>query len=136
MDQRLSLVTVAVSSRDRSRDFYVAGLGWEPHFDGVDVLMLRVGERVLLSLWEREAFEAEVGPIATGVGHPPFTLAHNVGNDAEVDAVLEAAAAAGASVRGAQRREWGGYSGYFADPDGTLWEVACAPGDDLAFLVP
>lgn len=68
-----------------------------------------------------------------------MTLAHNVSSQAEVDGVLEAARRAGAPmVTSARARAWGGYSGYFADPDGFRWEVACAPADDeiVGSLVP
>lgn len=136
MDQRISLVTLPVADRARSRAFYVDGLGWEPLFDGVDVLMFRVGERLVLSLWDEAGFEAEVGPVRRGEGHPPVALAHNLATEAEVDAVVERARAAGAEVREPRRREWGGYSGYFLDPDGLPWEVAVNPGDDFGFLVP
>ncbi len=81
--------------------------------------MIRAGEHLVLSLWDRAAFTSEVGPPLTGPGVPPVTLAHNVATKDEVDAVLKTAAAAGASpVHPAQDRDWGGYTGYFADPDG------------------
>ena len=90
--------------------------------------MILAGERLVLSLWRRDAFEAEVGPVATG-GVPPVTLAHNVATPAEVDAVLDVARAAGAShVAEGAARAWGGYTGYFADPSGFRWEVAHNPG--------
>lgn len=131
MDQRLSFITLAVTDLDRSRRFYLDGLGWTEslHVEG-DVSMIAVGERVVLSLWDRAAFEEEVGPVADGPGVAPFTLAHNVATPAEVDAALAAARAAGASYVGAaQERAWGGYTGYFADPDGFRWEVAFNPGE-------
>src|SRR5690606_35768456 len=71
-----------------------------------------------------------------GTGLPPITLAHNVASDEEVDAVLERARAAGArEVREAQRRDWGGCSGYVVDPAGYAWEIAHAPGDAAAAAV-
>ncbi|WP_068161708.1 VOC family protein [Rhodococcus phenolicus] len=130
MDQRLSFVTLAVADVARSRTFYVDGLGWTPTVDiAGDVLMFQVGEHVVLSLWDRAAFEAEVGgPIASG-GTAPVTLAHNVAARDEVDRVLAAARTAGAErITGGTDREWGGYTGYFADPDGFFWEVAWNPG--------
>lgn len=137
MEQRISLITVPVSDRARSRTFYVDGLGWEPLIDEQDVLMFRVGDQVALSLWDVESFAAEVGSPREGAGVAPLTIAHNVRSDEAVDEVLRAARAAGGEVWPAARREWGGYSGYFADPDGYRWEIAHA-GDDgpLAFLVP
>ena len=91
--------------------------------------MIKVGDRLVLSLWQREHFEAEVGPIAAGPGVAPFTLSHNVATEAEVDAVLVPAGAAGADpVHAAERRAWGGCTGYFGDPDGHRWEIATNPG--------
>lgn len=130
MEQRLSFVTLAVDDVARSRRFYVDGLGWTPAVDiEGDVLMFRVGAHIVLSLWDRREFEAEVGgPIACG-GVAPVTLAHNVATRDEVDNVLTAARAAGAErITGGTDREWGGYTGYFADPDGFFWEVAWNPG--------
>ena len=126
----MSFVTLAVQDVERSRAFYAEGLGWTPelHVPG-EVLMFAVGERLVLSLWDRGAFEAEVGaPALSGVGVVPMTLSHNVATAAEVDEVLEVARAAGAETDGPMAREWGGYSGYLTDPDGFLWEVAWNPG--------
>ena len=137
MDARLSFVTLALRDVSRSRAFYVEGLGWKPELDVPgEVLMIKVGAHVVLSLWDRKAFEAEVGaPAAEGV--PPLTLAHNVPSRAEVDGVLATARAAGASsVADAVERDWGGYSGYFADPDGFRWEVAWNPTPIGALVLP
>ena len=83
----------------------------------------------MFSLWDRRHFEAEVGRIAVGDGVPPITLSHNVASRTEVDEILATARAAGADpVSGAVDREWGGYTGYFADPDGYRWEIATNPG--------
>ena len=128
VDARISFVTLAVRDVARARAFYVEGLGWKPELDVPgEVLMIKVGAHVVLSLWDRKAFEAEVGAPA-GEGVPPLTLAHNVPSKEEVDAVPATAKRAGApSVAPAVAREWGGYSGYFADPDGFRWEVAWNP---------
>ena len=81
--------------------------------------MIRTGQHLILSLWAETGFEAEVGPVRRGEGIVPVTIAHNVRTDDEVDAVLELARAAGADpVQPGRQRDWGGYSGYFADPDG------------------
>ena len=130
MDQRVSFITLAVSDLGASRRFYVDGLGWEPEVDEPDeVLMFRVADKVVLSLWDERGFTAEIGhPPARG-GVPPITLAHNLATARGVDTVLEQARVAGASEVGeAAEREWGGYTGYFADPDGFRWEVAYNPG--------
>ena len=134
MDQRVSFVTFAVRDLDRSRRFYVEGLGWSPVFeDGDEVVMFEAGPRLVVSLWRRSAFDAELGlkggggAVAGGV--PPMTLAQCVKSRAEVDEVLALARRAGADpVTSAVDRVWGGYSGYFADPDGFRWEVAWNPG--------
>jgi catechol 2,3-dioxygenase-like lactoylglutathione lyase family enzyme len=130
MDQRISFVTLAVRDLDATRAFYLDGLGWEAAMDVPgDVLMIKVGELVLLSLWAESEFEAEVGPIQRGPGLAPFTIAHNVPTREEVDAVLETARRAGADpVHEGVEREWGGYTGYFGDPDGYRWEIAYNPG--------
>ncbi len=130
MEQRLSFITLAVADLAATRRFYVDGLGWEPVLEHEgEVLMFRVAEKLVLSLWSEAGFEAEVGPIRRGSGLAPITLAHNLARVEEVDAVLEDARAAGApEVAAATLREWGGYSGYFADPDGFRWEVAHNPG--------
>ena len=130
MDQRVSFITLAVSDLAATRRFYVDGLGWEPALEVPDdVLMFHVADKVVLSLWSESGFEAEVGPIRRGEGVAPITISHNLATSDEVDAVLEDARAAGApEVEGGVQREWGGYSGYFSDPDGFRWEIATNPG--------
>ena len=130
MEQRVSFITLAVADLDATRRFYVDGLGWHPDLDVPgEVVMFRVADRVVLSLWSERGFEDEVGPIRRGSGLAPITLSHNLPTKEGVDAVLADAAAAGAHEVGeAADREWGGYSGYFADPDGYRWEVAWNPG--------
>lgn len=130
MDQRVSFVTLVVTDLGATRAFYVDGLGWEPELHVVgEVLMFRVADKVVLSFWAEAGFVAEVGHAPTRGGVPPITLSHNLATTDGVDTVLEQARAAGASeVLAAEQREWGGYSGYFADPDGFRWEVAVNPG--------
>lgn len=126
MDQRISFVTLAVADLERTHGFYVGGLGWAAElYVPNEVLMIRAGHHLVLSLWAESGFEAEVGPIRRGPGVVPVTLAHNVRTEPEVDAVLELAASLGADpVEPARRRDWGGYTGYFGDPDGFRWEIA------------
>ncbi len=88
--------------------------------------MIYVGNKLVLSLWSEAGAREEIGDVTRG-GTLPFTLAHNVASPAEVDAALAIARAAGATVHTAQHRAWGGYSGYFVDPDGFRWEVAFNP---------
>ena len=138
MDQRISFLTLAVRDLEATRRFYLDGLGWEAElFVPGDVLMIRTGEHLILSLWAEPGFEAEVGPIHRGEGLAPLTIAHNVRTEAEVDAVLELARAAGADpVTAAERRDWGGYTGYFADPDGFRWEIAVNPSPVGEIVLP
>ena len=137
MDQRLSFVTLAVADVERSRAFYVDGLGWSPEvLVPGEVLMIRAGERLVLSLWSEAGFEAEVGPVRRGEGVVPVTLAHNVATAAEVDEVLALAGSLGAEVSAGREREWGGYTGYFADPDGFRWEIATNPGEIGQLVLP
>lgn len=126
MEQRLSFVTLAVQDLPRARSFYVEGLGWTPSFENDQVVMMPVGPNVVLSLLGADAFADEIGPTTLGTGIAPFTLAHNVASRDGVASVLASAEAAGGSiVQPGTDRDWGGHSGYFADPDGTRWEVAC-----------
>ncbi|WP_018155712.1 VOC family protein [Demetria terragena] len=130
MDQRVSFITLAVRDLAESRRFYVDGLGWNPELEEPgEVLMFRAGPQLILSLWVRSEFAREVGEPYDGRGIVPITLSHNVSRPEEVDAILVDAQRAGASeVGAAQERAWGGYTGYFADPDGFRWEVAHNPG--------
>ncbi|WP_265520772.1 VOC family protein [Oerskovia flava] len=134
MEPRVSLVTLGVRDVARARTFYVDGLGWDPLTEvPAEVVFVQVGHGLLLSLWRRSDLLAESGQDGTGSDRAgsvvPVALAHNVSSPAEVDAVLASARAAGGTVVvPAQAREWGGYSGYFADPDGFRWEVAHNPG--------
>ncbi len=138
MDQRISFITLAVADLEASRRFYLDGLGWVAEIDVPgEVLMIRAGEHLILSLWAEAEFEAEVGPIRRGEGVSPIALAHNVATRAEVDEILRTAQSAGADpVSGAVEREWGGYTGYFADPDGFRWEIAWNLGAIGASVLP
>ena len=128
MEQRLSFISLGVADVTRSREFYLTGLGWTAHQEVPgQVIFLQLNHGLILSLWNRAAMAAELG-VEPAVGVPPITLSHNVGSPAEVDAVLAQAAQAGAAVdHPATQQAWGGYSGYFADPDGFRWEVAFNP---------
>ncbi|AMJ44964.1 VOC family protein [Corynebacterium stationis] len=135
MEQRISFITLTVGDVARSRAFYVDGLGWKPMLENDEVLMLPVGQHLMLSLWSIEGFSAEVGHAPTK-GIAPLTLAHNCKTEAEVDSVLELAASIGAETSPALRREWGGYSGYFSDPDGFRWEIAMNSGPTGDYVLP
>ena len=129
----MSLVTLGVGDLGRAVAFYRDGLGWP--LSGAsenDVAFFKTGG-VILALYSREALAEDVGVSPEGGGFRGFTLAHNVVRREEVDRTLGEAASAGANVvKEAQDASWGGRSGYFADPDGHLWEVAWAPGFSFA----
>ena len=137
MEARISFVTLAAHDLTATRRFYVEGLGWVPELDVPgEVVMIRVGQHLILSLWDQTHFEAEVGRIGRGDGVPAFTLAHNVATREEVDGVLEDARRTGAEVGDGEERDWGGYTGYFADPDGVRWEIAWNPGPIGQLVLP
>lgn len=127
MVPRLSLVTLGVADLDRAVRFYEA-LGWpRSTYASEGVAFFQVGGLVL-SLYPRDALAADAGLAAVGSGFRGFTLAYNTASRDETDAVLaQAEAAGGVLVKPAQDAFWGGYSGYFADPDGVVWEVAWNP---------
>jgi catechol 2,3-dioxygenase-like lactoylglutathione lyase family enzyme len=127
MEQRLSVVTLGVADLARARAFYEDGLGWRPSSASNDqVVFIQLGG-IVLGLYGREALTAEASlTLADGFGG--MALAYNVRERTEVDAVLATAEAAGARIlKPAAETFWGGYSGYFADPDGHPWEVAHNP---------
>ena len=130
MEQRLSLVTLGVADLARSRRFYEEGLGWRASGASTDeVAFFQLGG-IALALWGREALaeDARLPDPGPGGGFGGVALAHNVRTREEVDAVLARARAAGGRVlRPGEDASWGGYTGYFADPDGHLWEVAWNP---------
>lgn len=124
MDQRVSLITLAVAEPARSKDFYEA-LGWKAGFVSRDIAFFQLNG-IVLGLYRRTAFEAETG--RTLSGGDGVALAINFAARDAVDAVLDEAVRAGGEImRPAADTEWGGYSGYFADPDGHAWEVAYNP---------
>lgn len=126
MDPRITLVTLGVSDLEESIRFYRDGLGlpMQEREDDSDVAFFPL-DGTWLSLYPRESLADDATVPADGNGFAGITLAHNVSTKEEVDAVLnEAAASGGRIVKPAQEAFWGGYSGYFADPDEHLWEVA------------
>jgi len=126
MRQHVTAITLGVADLGRSLRFY-EGLGWRRGNDHADVVFFQLQGSVL-SLYGREALAEDARVPAAGSGFSGITLAHNVASKAAVDAVLaEAAAAGGRIMKPAHDTFWGGYSGYFADPDGHLWEVAFNP---------
>jgi uncharacterized protein len=131
MEQRVSLVTLGVRDLATSRAFYRT-LGWiESPPSNEDVAFFQCGGLVF-ALWGRDALVEDARLDDPGNGFSNTCLAHNVRTKAEVDATLDEAQKAGASIlKAAQDVFWGGYSGYFADPDGFAWEVAWNPGFEI-----
>ena len=134
MKGKISIITLAVSDLARSVEFYRDGLGF-PTYDyeeGKEIAFFSL-EGTWLSLYPKEKFGEDTTIPVEGSGSSHFTLAHNVKTKKEVDEVVELAVQAGAKlIKKPQEVFWGGYSGYFADPDGYLWEVAYNPFMDLS----
>jgi len=133
MKPKISLITLGVADLARSLAFYRDGLGFVPHnyTAGDDCIMFPL-EGTWLALYPRASLAEDVGVSAAGSGFPGFSVAHNVPSREAADRVFAQAVAAGArAVKTPQAVFWGGYSGYFADPDGFLWEVAHNPFTDL-----
>jgi hypothetical protein len=127
MDPRISIITLGVSDLQRSIRFYRDSLGLPMRENG-DQIAFFTTIGTWLALYPREALAEDAQVDAEGSGFRGFTLAHNVGSKAEVDQLLQEVLKAGARViKEAQDVDWGGYSGYFSDPDGFLWEVAWNP---------
>jgi catechol 2,3-dioxygenase-like lactoylglutathione lyase family enzyme len=128
MKPHVNVITLGVRDLARARKFYAEGLGWPVRVEDYNwvCFTLGAGDTVLaLYPWDELAADAEVS--AEGTGFRGITLAYVVRTDERVDEVLAEAVHAGAEiVRPARKANWGGYSGYFSDPDGYLWEVARA----------
>jgi catechol 2,3-dioxygenase-like lactoylglutathione lyase family enzyme len=132
MKPKLSLVTLGVSDLDRSRRFYEA-LGWEPQdWTPESKVVFFELNGVMLSLFGRDDLAEDVGVEATrSTGFSSITLAHNEPSIDDVNRAFNEFISAGATaVKTPQATAWGGYSGYVADPDGHLWEVAFNPFSD------
>jgi catechol 2,3-dioxygenase-like lactoylglutathione lyase family enzyme len=139
MEQRVSLITLGVTDLARARAFYAA-LGWTGQEVGETVFFQAGG--LAVALWGRDKLAADAGvPDTGGAGFGGVALAHNVRSEAEVESVVAAAVAAGATVtRAPGPTFYGGYAAYFTDPDGHAWEIAYNPGftlaDDGALVLP
>jgi catechol 2,3-dioxygenase-like lactoylglutathione lyase family enzyme len=134
MKPRISVITICVDDLERSLRFYRDGLGLPTQgvigaeFEHGAVAFFELQGGIALAIWPRQSVAYDTG-IPVGPPSPTeFTLGHNVSSSEEVDAVMEQARDAGATiVKQAQDTFWGGYSGYFQDPDGHLWEVVWNP---------
>jgi len=133
MKAKISLIGLGVRDFAASLAFYRDGLGFpvHNHQEGEDFAMFAL-EGTWLSIYPRDKLAEDATVAGDGAGFSGFCLAHNVGSKAEVDAVFAHAVAVGARpVKTPRDVFWGGYSEYFADPDGHLWEVAYNPFTDL-----
>jgi uncharacterized protein len=131
MKPKISIVTLGVKDLPVSLKFYRDGLGFAPVGETKDIAILKM-EGAHLALYPRERLAGDATVSPEGSGFHGFTLAHNVKSKKEVDETLAFAVKAGAKlVKPGQDVFWGGYSGYFADPDDFLWEVAWNPFFDL-----
>jgi uncharacterized protein len=127
MEQRLSIVTLGVADLQRSREFYER-LGWRRSMAKAEGVVFFQAGGMVLALYPRRDLAKDANVAAEGQGFNGISLAYNARNRGEVDSVLAEAQAAGAKLmKPAMDAFWGGYSGYFADPDGFLWEVAWNP---------
>jgi uncharacterized protein len=134
MKPRIKVLTLAVGDLERSLAFYRDGLGLPTEgitgqqFEDGAVVFFRLDGGLTLALYPAASLAKDAGVAATGQRLGAVSIGHLVGSRAEVDAVMADALRAGATVTDPARdRFWGGYSGYFHDPDGHLWEVAWNP---------
>ena len=134
MKPRITLITLGVDDLERSLGFYRDGLGLATpgivgqEFEHGAVVFLDLQPGLKLALWPRGSLAHDTGLPPSQRGVPGFSLAHNVASQQEVDAVMAEAAKAGAVItKPASATFYGGYAGYFQDPDGHLWEVAWNP---------
>ncbi len=129
MKPKIGIITLGVVDLKRSLVFYRDGLGFPTHdYKEEQGIVFFKLEGTWLALYPKEKLAEDLGMSTEGSGFSGVTLAHNVNTKEEVDAAVELAVTAGAKlIKQPQEAFWGGYSGYFADPDGYLWEVAYNP---------
>jgi len=131
---RISVFTLAVENLEKSLGFYRDGLGLTTkgivvtEFEGGAVVFFNMKGGLTLALWPKKELAKDANVAATPSSSAEFSIGHNVRSKEEVDAVMEQARTAGATItKPAQNTFWGGYAGYFQDPDGHLWEVVWNP---------
>jgi uncharacterized glyoxalase superfamily protein PhnB len=135
MKPRITLLTLCVDDLERSVAFYKDGLGFATkgiigtEFENGAVAFFNLESGLKLALWPRKNLAADTGLPLHAPSATELSIGHNVASDAEVDAVMLLAERAGAKIiKPAQKTFYGGYAGYFQDPDGHLWDVAHVPG--------
>jgi predicted lactoylglutathione lyase len=137
----ISLITLGVADIAKASSFYERlGFVKSKTASQDDVSFFRAGP-IVLALWSREAQKEDANAAELWTGNGGIVVAQNVASESEVDAAMARAAAAGANIlKPATKTFWGGYNGYFADPDGHVWEVAFNPfwplGDDARIDLP
>lgn len=138
MKPRIKVITLGVDDLERSLAFYRDGLGLPTdgiigtEFEDGAVVFIHMNDDLILALYPRPALAKDAGIAVAPPAPSDLALGHVVGSREEVDAVMQQAQRAGARVTDAAHdRFWGGYSGYFQDPDGHLWEVAWNPAWDV-----
>ena len=129
MEQHINYITLGVADLAESRRFYRDVFGWQETADSNEnIAFFQAGNALLLALFGKTALAHDAQIPEQSSGFPRFTLAHNVGSEAEVDALFAGFAAKNINIiKAPQKVFWGGYSGYLADPDGFLWEIAFNP---------
>ncbi len=128
MEQRISVITLAVGDLGAARKFYEQGLGWKASAASNEGIVFFQMNGFVFSLYPRADFAAETGRRSPEAGADGIALAHNTRAKEQVDELLAAAVEAGGKLlKAAEEAVWGGYSGYFADLDGHSWEVAWNP---------
>jgi catechol 2,3-dioxygenase-like lactoylglutathione lyase family enzyme len=128
MNQHIHLITLGVSDLERSYEFYSQTLGWEAASASNDGVKFFQAGGVVLSLFPREELAKDALVPSEGNGFAGFTLAYNAQSEIEVDEIIRDLKAKGVKIlKEPQKVFWGGYSSYFADPDGNCWEVAYNP---------
>jgi catechol 2,3-dioxygenase-like lactoylglutathione lyase family enzyme len=134
MHPHVNIITLGVSDLDRAKQFYHEGLGWPLEVEqGHFASFAPANGTSALALYPRAVLADDAGVPPEGSGFHGITLSYVVGSQERVDAVLAQAERAGAQIaKPAQRARWGGYFGYFADPDGYLWKVVVGAGQQPA----
>jgi len=134
MKSRISVLTIGVDDLKKSLKFYRDGLGLKTdgiigeEFEYGAVVFIDLENGMKLALWARKSLARDTGIKETPASATKLSIGHNVNSKKEVDAVMEQAKKAGAKIiKPAQKTFWGGYAGYFQDPDGHLWEIAWNP---------
>lgn len=128
MNQHLHLVTLGVRDYEKSKTFYIDTLGWKPSGNSSNEITFFQAGGIVLSIFPREKLAEDALVSPEGLGFSGFTLAYNAQSETEVDEIIRALRAKGVKIlKEPQKVFWGGYSSYFADPDGNCWEVAYNP---------